>query len=96
MLQSKIFTELYFSAKYVMLKGNTGIRYYCSGLLTLGSTEIDNADKCAAGVIANTSCGNTFFYAPRKGWCKCEKEGFSCPRWYDDDNYNEYRIVSGS
>ena len=68
----------------------------CGGRHHVGTYAINNVNECADAAKANSGCSNAFFYAPLKGWCKCEKKGrSSCPRT-DSDNYEEYSISGTS
>ena len=65
--------------------------------LGLDNVDKDNVEECAIAVKAKSECSISFFYAPDKGWCKCEMEvkGYSCTRHDNGENakyYNEYRI----
>jgi hypothetical protein len=58
----------------------------------VGNYEADSIDQCYAAVHANAECSNTFFYAPAKGWCKCQSTEGECTR-STSASYNEYQLI---
>ena len=79
-----------------MVKQGSGIDDDCSGWLDVGDTGKNEVDYCVSGVKAEASCRNTFFYAPSKGWCVCEKKGEKKCEKKASDFYNEYRLIVGA
>jgi len=49
----------------------------------------DSPQKCGEAAKSK-DCSDTFFYAPKKGWCKCESKEGKCTLKNSPD-YNQYR-----
>ena len=70
----------------------------CSERFYVGDGKNNVAD-CVAAVKAlwgtNNECSDRFFYAPSRGWCRCEPKGQvgPCPGVYNNYGYNEYRLT---
>ena len=64
----------------------------CAERLDVQDYEINSVEKCASGVKAKSECSDKFFYAPLRGWCKCEGNKGSCAR-KDSADFNEYRLT---
>ena len=52
----------------------------------------DSVQKCGEAAKSK-DCSDTFFYAPKKGWCKCESKEGKCTLKNSPD-YNRYRLES--
>ena len=75
------------AAEYTLVKQGTDI-VDCNGQKILignwGGADRDTKLKlCANMVMANSSCGDSFFFRPDKGRCFCEGLGATCQREAD-------------
>ena len=86
-----------FAAEYTLVQQGRDISD-CNGqkiqIGNWGKKCANCVQLCANTAMANSSCGDSFFFRPNKGRCFCEGIGATCPREVDSD-IDEYILGNG-